>query len=381
MVQKPPIGIYIHIPFCQTRCGYCDFYSQTHLERQEEYLQALMQELASRRTEYIGHRVNTLYIGGGTPSLLPIEWLAQLMGSLQQHIDLSEAVEITIEANPSDLSERYLQQLLQLGIKRLSIGIQSFADSDLSLIGRRHNGKQAIEAVERAQQAGYDNISIDLIYGLPNQSLDSWQRNLEIALSLATTHISAYHLTYEPGTRFYQLLDRGLLEPCSEEHSLLLFNHLIETLTSNGYEQYEISNFAKDQHYSIHNSSYWMGTPYIGLGPAAHSYIAQTRRSNISDIERYIEAINRGDTYYETEFLGPLEQYNDYIITRIRTQWGISLTEIEQLFSHELADKAATAIDGYIQRGVLERNQVGNYRLTRQGIMISDTIMEGLIEV
>ncbi|MEG1587164.1 MAG: radical SAM family heme chaperone HemW, partial [Bacteroidales bacterium] len=265
-------GIYIHIPFCKTRCLYCDFFSNTRMDKKNAFIATLCKEIENRKT-YLGDAtIKTLYFGGGTPSQLEEADFRQIFTTLKNCFDLSQCHEITLEANPDDLSESYIAMLRTLPFNRISIGIQSFSDRDLKFLNRRHDAQQAIRAVNNCKQAGFDNISIDLMYGLPGQTPDEWEKNLETALSLNIQHISSYHLIYEEGTALYRLLERGKVNPVDEESSLQMFRTLIDTLRKKGFVQYEISNFARDERYSMHNTSYWTGDKYLGLGPGAHSF-------------------------------------------------------------------------------------------------------------
>ena len=274
-------GIYIHVPFCQSRCIYCDFYSTTLLAHREAYVETVCRELNHRLPELQGESATTIYFGGGTPSILGVDKLSRILGSLD---NLESINEITLEANPDDLTEEYIQELRTLPINRISLGVQSFHDRTLQFMGRRHTAQEAINAVRRLQHAGVTNISIDLIYGLPGETLDDWNCSLDQAILLGIKHISAYHLTYEEGTRLWHMQELGIVSPIDEEQSIRSFELLREKLLTAGYEHYEISNFALPGYYSRHNSSYWEGTKYIGVGPGAHSYDGLNRRWNLSNL-------------------------------------------------------------------------------------------------
>ncbi|MBP6284080.1 MAG: radical SAM family heme chaperone HemW [Paludibacteraceae bacterium] len=374
-------GIYIHIPFCKQRCHYCDFYSHTNTELTQRYLQALSIEMEQRKN-YLPQQENitTLYLGGGTPSLLQKEELAFIFSNLTTHFNLANLTEITIEANPDDITSDFLLAAKAVGCNRLSIGIQSFYNEELQLLGRRHSAEQAIEAVSLAQQYGFTNISIDLMYGLPNQSMQTWQKSLEKALSLEVQHISAYHLTYEKGTPFYQQLQAKKIKEADEEDSILYFEELINKLTQAGFEHYEISNFALSGYESQHNSSYWEHVRYIGLGASAHSYNLTSRQWNKASIIGYCTGIEENTEYFELEMLTKIEQYNDFVITSLRTKKGVNTLQLKTLFGEQQLNYFLKQCEKYIDTNKLcaEDNFV---RLTEKGIFVSDSIMEDIIEV
>ena len=370
-------GLYIHIPFCRTRCIYCDFHSGTDMSIQERYVDALCREIDMRITELQGEKIETIYIGGGTPSQLSGAMLTRLFTHIAHHTDTSQCSEITIECNPDDLSHKYIAMLRTLPINRISMGVQSFDDNDLQFLRRRHSAQAAIEAVHRCQEAGYDNISIDLIYGLPRQTLDMWQKNIDTALSLGIQHISAYALIYEEGTALMRLKEQGLVAECDDELSLTMYSTLIERLEEVGYCQYEISNFALPSREARHNSSYWNDSLYLGVGAAAHSYDRHSRRYNPADTRAYIESIEEGDCCYTEEHLTETERYHDMLLTRLRTREGIDLQQIETHFSPTLIGYMHRMATPHIACGNMERTD-GYLRITRQGLFISDSIISDL---
>jgi len=317
-------GIYIHIPFCRKRCHYCDFYKSTDFSKKVRLLSGLKKELISRSLELASEEINTIYLGGGTHSVLLLDELKDLLNTIHLNYQVSGEAEITMEANPDDLSQALLSAFRQVGFNRLSMGIQSFSEADLKLMNRRHSVLQAIQSVKWAKNAGFSNISIDLIYGLPNQTLEEWERNVRIAVQLDVQHISAYNLTYHEGTIFYDQLKKGILKELPDELSLQQFEILIRILKDAGFEHYEISNFCKPGLYSKHNSSYWKSKKYVGIGPSAHSFDLQTRRWNVSSIPKYLQGIDNNEPYSESEILTEQDRYNDYIITGLRTIWGVS---------------------------------------------------------
>lgn len=371
-------GIYIHIPFCRQKCYYCDFYKTVNISLTAKFLSALKAEIIVRKRYVEDESIETIYFGGGTPSVLNEQELADILQTLYEHFTVSEEAEITFEANPDDLSTEYLQGLQRAGINRLSIGIQSFQDQFLKKMNRRHSAFQAIEAIESAAYLGFDNISVDLIYGLPGLSTKIWNADLERVFRLPVQHLSAYHLTYHEGTAFYTWLKKGSLKELKETESVAQFEVLIEQAEKNGFEQYEISNFAKNRLYSKHNSSYWLGTKYLGLGPSAHSFNGVSRRWNASSTESYINSIQKGTSFYETEQLTDIDKYNEYILTRIRTIWGVSENEIQRLFGEEKANYFRQTIAEYIRLDLVIQ-QEGIVTLTKKGMFVSDEITGSLI--
>lgn len=373
-------GIYIHIPFCKTRCIYCDFYSTTRSELKERYVRALCRELQMRREYLRGEAVETVYFGGGTPSQLAEEDFRQIFQTLQEVYGLEHCREITLEANPDDLTEAYTVMLRRLPFNRISMGIQTFDDAMLKLLNRRHNAVQAIEAVDRCRRAGFDNISIDLIYGLPDETDERWRRDLQQVVALGVEHISAYHLTYEEGTRLYQLLQAHSICEVDEDSSLRFFSTLIDTLTAAGYEHYEISNFCRPGRHSRHNTSYWQGIPYLGCGPSAHSFDRRTREWNVASLEKYMCAIEAGGREYETECLDDVTRYNEYVMTALRTKRGIAAEDLKRTFGTELWQYCRDMARPYIDSGKL-RVEDNRLCLTREGIFVSDGIISSLMYI
>lgn len=314
-------GIYIHIPFCRQKCYYCDFYKTVNTTLKPKFLQSLKAE-AKVRKNYLGNEaVETIYFGGGTPSVLEAGELADILKHLKELFEVQENAEITFEANPDDLIPAYLEAIKQAGINRLSVGIQALQNRHLQKMNRRHDASQAIEAIHNAAKIGFNNISVDLIYGLPGLTESEWEDSLNQVFDLPVQHLSAYHLTYHEGTAFYTWLKKGTLRELSETESVKQFEILIDKAASAGFEQYEISNFARKELYSQHNTSYWQGKKYLGLGPSAHSFDQQSRRWNTSHVESYIKAIDNGLAFSEEEILSEKDRYNEYILTRIRTKW------------------------------------------------------------
>ena len=373
-------GIYIHVPFCKRKCGYCNFYSTTRLELKAGYLQTLQKELQQRRDYLNGEQVQTIYFGGGTPSLLEPTEIQSVIDTVSQLHSVADNPEITVEANPDDLTPAYIGQLSQTSVNRLSIGIQSFDDEMLVLMNRRHTAQQAIDAVKNCQQAGFSNISVDLIYGLPQMTADDWCRQLDNMARLNVQHLSAYHLSYEEGTAFGLKLKQHKLEEVPEDESLEQFEILTDWAKTAGFEHYEISNFAKSSFRSRHNSSYWNRTIYLGVGPAAHSYNRTTRSWNTANTAEYIKGIESGSCVSEEEQLSPTDIFNDYVITALRTSSGIDMDYLEREQPRQMVEYLKHQAGSFVTDGKLEYS-ANHLKLTHSGIFVSDEIMESLIVV
>ena len=373
-------GIYIHIPFCKRRCIYCDFFSTTQSEKKPTYIHALCQELEMRKNYLEGEEIETIYLGGGTPSQLTEEELNEIFTSLYNIYKVKEDAEITLEANPDDLTPEYVSMLRRLPINRISMGIQTFQEETLKLLHRRHTARQAIEAFQRCREAGFRNISIDLMYGLPGETLDTWKEDLQQAIALHPEHISAYHLIYEEGTALWKLRDEHQVEEADEDLSVTLFKTLINELKQAGYQHYEISNFCLPGLHSRHNSSYWTGKKYLGCGPSAHSFNGSSRQWNIASLDNYLKGIASGKPNYEIEELDLYTRYNDFVITSIRTCWGMSLSRLRSEYGEELYRYCLRMAKSHLEQGVLETEE-DTLRLTQEGIFISDGIMSDLLFV
>lgn len=371
-------GIYLHIPFCKRRCIYCDFFSTTQSERKTAYVHTLCNELEMRKEYLEGENIETIYLGGGTPSQLDKEDFEFIFSYIYKNYSISDTPEITLEANPDDLTPEYIAMLRTLPFNRLSMGIQTFNESVLKLLQRRHSARQAIEAFQNCRAAGFQNISIDLMYGLPGETLASWKEDLEQAVDLHPEHISAYHLIYEEGTALWRLREQHKVEEADEDLSVSLFCTLIDRLSAAGYEHYEISNFCLPDLHSRHNSSYWMEKKYLGCGPSAHSYNGISRQWNVASLDEYIKGISAGTPVFEIEELDLYTRYNDFVITRIRTKWGMPLSKLRNEFGEELYDYCLRMAAPHLNQGTLELvNDV--LRLTRKGIFISDGIMSDML--
>jgi len=378
-------GIYIHIPFCKSRCIYCGFYSTTSLELRQRYVEAICREMEIRneRSEII----DTVYLGGGTPSQLTIEQLRQLFIYINKVYPLTPNIspltpEITIEVNPDDVTIEFAVALKQLPINRVSMGIQTFNDQRLQFLHRRHTAQQAITAIDTLRQAGFQNISIDLMYGFPGKTLRDWEADIDAALALNVEHLSAYCLMIEEGTPLRQWITNNGQWIMDEELERTMYEMLIDKLTAAGYEHYEISNFARKGFRSRHNSSYWNGTPYIGLGAAAHSYDGRSRSWNVADINAYIKGIEQGKRIFEEELLDDDTRYNDTITVALRTKEGIDLSLLSKKYQYYCMKNARR----YLNDGLLELSAVGDSQsptlhLTRRGLFVSDMVMSDLMMV
>lgn len=372
-------GIYIHIPFCKSRCIYCGFYSTTLLDLRKKYINAVCREMELRKN-YIREPFSTIYLGGGTPSLLDEAELTQLFLYINNVYDVDRNAEITMECNPDDITPKFTNMLSRLPINRVSMGAQTFADSRLRLLHRRHNSDEVKHAVKLLREAGIKNISIDLMFGFPDESLSQWKEDISAALALNVEHISAYSLMYEEDTPLWKMLDTGKVKEIDEELSLTMFKELVCQLTDAGYEHYEISNFARPGYRSRHNSSYWHQVPYIGLGAAAHSFDLNSRQWNVADLKLYIEEINNGIIPMEREELDNDTTFNDIITTALRTSDGIDLNVLETRLGKRYRNTLISAAGKHLEQGLLEIRH-DRLRLTSEGIFISDMVMSDLMIV
>ena len=379
-IKKQMAGIYIHIPFCKQRCSYCAFYSTTLYNIKDKYVDALCRELLMRKNYAGNDTIETIYFGGGTPSTLSMEQLQKICDTIFATYSISATPEITIECNPDDLTADFLQELQKLPFNRISMGVQSFNDVQLKHLGRRHDADRARQAVKNAREAGYENISIDLIFALPGSTIATWEHDLDSAIALHPNHISAYNLTYEEGTPMHRALERGDFTELSEEENVEQFEMLITKLKEAGYHHYEISNFALPGCESRHNSSYWNDTPYIGCGAAAHSYNGTSRQWNIADVKEYINGIESDSPIFEIEELTEEERYNDTILTRLRTAKGIPLEWMKEKFCTRLNRHMLRVAEREIALGNLKEAN-GYLSLTEKGIFISDAVIREFIYI
>jgi oxygen-independent coproporphyrinogen-3 oxidase len=375
-------GIYIHIPFCKQACHYCDFHFSTSLKKKDEMVAALAKEIQLRSNPITHHpspiteSIETIYFGGGTPSILSIADLKFLIDEVYRNYKVVENPEITVEANPDDLDLETIRQLANLSVNRLSIGIQSFFEDDLKLMNRAHNAEEAKKCLEFAKHY-FDNISIDLIYGIPNMSSKKWVQNIETALSFGVPHISSYALTVEPKTALHSFIQKGIIAAPDDEVAHEHFQILVDKLSENGFIHYELSNFGKENFFSKNNTSYWLGKKYIGIGPSAHSYDGTNRGWNVSNNSQYIKSIQENIVPIAFETLTKTDRYNEYVMTGLRTIWGVSLDQIEQKFGKTYLDylnqQAAKFIDDHLL--FLDENIL---RTTKKGKFLSDGIASDL---
>ena len=367
-------GIYVHIPFCKSKCGYCGFYSLPSLKLKDRFLEALKEEITARRDFLGGESASTIYFGGGTPSLLSAEEIGSLLHLINKHYPIAPKPEITLEANPDTLSLEYLQALRETGINRLSIGIQSFFDNDLQYLGRKHNSEHARNCLAWAKQAGFDNLSLDLIYGLPTSNAEQWSRNLDLFFEADIPHLSAYALTLEPNAILTKQIEQGKAAPISDDDALRDYEILCQRAEKEGFLHYEISNFCRLGMHSKHNASYWFGTPYIGFGPSAHSYDGTSRQWNVSSVEKYLDAGLR-DAGHET--LGPEQQYDEYVMLRLRTHWGIDLKWMKNKMDQRFSDYCEKQAQPLIAEGRITQTREFLYLDDRQ-MLFADGVAERL---
>ena len=373
-------GIYLHIPFCKKKCHYCDFYKTLDIGFSDRFINSLIKEIVQRK-DYLSSDspVSTIYFGGGTPSVLSIGQIRRVLKSLSNNFSIEKDAEISFEINPDDANKSYLKDLKREGINRLSIGVQSWDDRYLKMLNRRHSAEQAHNAIKTARDEGFDNISVDLIYGIPGMTPEEWEKILDTTFKLNIEHISAYHLTIEKNTMFGKMKDLGQIEEVDEEISEKEFAILTELARRYNYVHYEISNLCKEGFYSKHNTSYWKQVNYLGLGPSAHSYNSYSRQWNISDIAEYLEKTEKGGGYFEKELLDEKVRYNEYVMTTLRTIWGVDMNYLETSFNKETHDYLLNLSSRFIKYGMIVRTAENNLVLTDQGKMISDNIISELM--
>ncbi|MGC1204806.1 MAG: radical SAM family heme chaperone HemW [Flavobacteriaceae bacterium] len=372
-------AIYIHIPFCKQACHYCDFHFSTSLKKKDELVQALIREIELRRTELQGQTVETIYFGGGTPSLLTNKELELIINSVYKHYKVTENPEVTLEANPDDLTFERINELTNTRINRLSIGIQSFFERDLKLMNRAHNVEEARKCLEEATKH-FDNISVDLIYGIPDLSNKAWIENIEIALSYNIPHISSYALTVEPKTALETFIKKGIIKNVDDDLAQEQFHILIDKLESAGFEHYELSNFGKRDYFSKNNSAYWQGKSYLGIGPSAHSFNGKQRGWNVRNNSKYIKSIQQNILPIEFETLSVTDKYNEYVMTGLRTIWGVSLTKVESDFGKNYKKYLLQQSEKHINQQLLYID--GDKLLTtKKGKFLSDGIASNLFKI
>lgn len=369
-------GIYIHIPFCKQACHYCDFHFSTSLKKKDGMVLALAKEIRLRKHEFEQETVETIYFGGGTPSILAVEDISLLIDTVYQNYKVADNPEITVEANPDDLSEKRIVELYQHNINRLSIGIQSFFEEDLKLMNRAHNAAEAKKCLQIARQY-FDNISIDLIYGTPGMDNNRWLENIRTALELNIPHISSYALTVEPKTALQKFITQGVIPQPDDEVAHEQFLMLVDALEANGFIHYELSNFGKENYFSRNNSAYWLGKKYIGIGPSAHSYDGVHRSWNIANNSLYLKSLENDSLPSEEETLSKTDRYNEYIMTGLRTVWGVSLDRIRNEFGEDYQKALLQQAQQYLDNGKLEVSE-HVLRTTRKGKFFSDGIASDL---
>lgn len=366
-------GIYVHIPFCRSRCIYCGFFSTTSLEWRTAYVNALCTELYERKRYLKGEEIETIYFGGGTPTQLPVSSIERVLNCIYNIYNVRENVEITVEGNPDDMTPELLQSLKRLGVNRLSMGVQTFSDERLRFLHRRHDSIQAIVAVKEAQKVGFDNVSIDLMFGFPEESMNDWQEDVRMALSLGVQHLSAYSLMYEEGTALGKLLDDGKIQEIDEELSLSMYEHLLNATFKAGFQHYEISNFALPGFQSKHNSSYWHSVPYLGVGAGAHSYDGCNRHYNPDSLKEYLEGAP-----LEEEILNDDERFNEYVFTGLRTSEGIDVPLLESLYGKEKKEYCLNNARKHIDTGrILYDGKI--LKLSKSGLFVSNDVMSDLM--
>ncbi len=351
-------GIYIHIPFCKQACTYCDFHFSVNTKSKTDLINAIIKEIDLRKNYLANSTIETIYFGGGTPSILSTSELEMILNKLRKECNVVSNAEITIECNPDDLTKQKLSELKQLGFNRLSIGLQSFNEEELKWMNRAHNARESLDSVRLTQDAGFKNITIDLIYGSKFQDQNSWQKTLETVLSLNVQHISAYNLTIEAKTKLGVNHQKGIEPSINDELSADQFKMMVAVLESNGFIQYEISNFGKPDFFSKHNSNYWLGSHYLGLGPSAHSYNGISRQWNVSSNSAYISHLNKSEKYFEEEILTDKEKHNEYILTRLRTIWGCDRNEIEQKFGRNVLNHFDEIVNKYKNYFIANKNVI-----------------------
>ena len=366
-------GIYVHIPFCRQACTYCDFHFSTSLQSVDRMIASLEKEIIFRKNYLHNEDVETIYFGGGTPSLIETSFINRLMKVIRKEYNVSTDAEVTVEANPDDLTIEKCEQLYSAGVNRLSIGIQSFSDADLKFMNRAHNSKQALTSVKNARLAGFKNISIDLIYGIKQSEPGQWENNLNMALNLGVEHLSCYALTIEPRTALADMIRKKKVAPPDDEKTISEFEKLMDSAAVGGFEHYEISNFARDKKYSKHNTSYWQRKKYLGIGPSAHSYNGMSRQWNVSNNQVYIRSLTENIIPFEIEELSESNKFNEYVLTSLRTIWGIDILFVESEFGQLRKGELLKQIQKFINEGMIISSG-NNFILTKEGKFFADRI-------
>ncbi len=371
-------GIYVHIPFCKQACSYCNFHFSTKLQTKEDVLAAIKQEVSLQANYLQERQIDTLYFGGGTPSILQAHEINAIVEAIRDTFTFADQMEITLEANPDDLTDNKLRELLSTPINRFSIGIQSFRDTDLQFMNRPHTAHEAYQAIDKSQRAGYTNITIDLIYGSPTLSDQAWYENLHTVFQMGIPHISAYALTVEPRTALNHWIEKGKVSGIDEEQAGRQFELLMDEMAANGYDHYEISNFCKPGYRAQHNTNYWLNIPYLGLGPGAHSFNGTTRQWNVANNVKYAKAIlNEGKVPFERETLSTKDRYNETLLTSLRTKWGCHIGQLREDFPAYYQNTFAQQSARLMDQGLLQKEN-GHIKLSRKGTLIADSVIADL---
>lgn len=369
-------GIYIHIPFCKQACHYCDFHFSTSLQTKDDVIISILKEIEIQKDYLESEKIESIYFGGGTPSILSVDEINKITDSISKHHNLSELKEVTLEINPDDINQTKVNAFKNTIVNRFSVGIQSFFDEDLKYLNRAHNSNEADTSIKMLQDAGFDNLTLDLIYGIPTSGMERWKTNLQKAFDLNVPHLSCYALTIEEKTVFGNWLDKGKIAVMDDESVNAQFNHLMDESKLNGFEHYEISNFAKAGYRAFHNTKYWLGKKYLGIGPSAHSYNETSRQSNIANNVKYIEAFQNKKDWFEIEFLTPENKANEYLMTSLRTIWGCNLDTLKNQFNYN-TDNINEVLNQLTADGlILVKDK--NITLTKNGKLLTDSISEKL---
>lgn len=370
-------GIYIHVPFCISKCAYCNFFSLASESKMNDYVEALKKEIIFRK-DYLGvETVKTIYFGGGTPSLLPTKSIEEIINLIRKNFNIDDNPEITLEANPDTINKEKMSLLKQMGVNRISVGIQSFFDDDLQYLGRRHDSRHALQVMEDLKNVNFDKITLDLIYGIPTLTEEKWNKNLDTFFSTGISHLSAYALTVEPKTILGHKIKNGDLQDINEDNTIRHYEILIEKTKEQGFEHYEISNFAKENCRSQHNSIYWTDEKYLGLGPSAHSYDKTSRQWNVSNLTEYIKLAGNSDNCFEKEILSKEDKYNEYVMTSLRTSWGCDINKIESDYGISYKNHFLKNIKKYLDSQVMHENNT-SFILTDEGMLFADGIASNL---
>ncbi|MFN0293679.1 radical SAM family heme chaperone HemW [Pedobacter helvus] len=370
-------GIYIHIPFCKKACTYCDFHFTTSTKYLNEMVEAICKEIVLKKNRLAQQQIGSIYFGGGTPSVLPTAALQQILATIENHFSISSEAEITIETNPDDLTAAKISELRKLPVNRFSIGTQSFFNEDLVWMNRAHNAQEATDCIKRSQDAGFENLTIDLIYGYPLLTNEKWKTNIQTAIALQVPHLSAYSLTVEPKTALAHAIEKGKQTDVSDEQSAEQFMMLIDTVTTNGFEHYEISNYSLPGKYAVHNTNYWKGVPYLGIGPSAHGFDGHDRYINIANNAKYMESLNKNQLPETIEQLSQVDKFNEYVMTSLRTMWGLDLEKVAMDFGKEYANQTQKLVKTFVaSEQLLVEDHV--IKLTNKGKLFADGIAAAL---